>query len=558
MNKNNFLKHLIQEKIDVFNKKLNERKINNLNYKIYLNDSSIDILNEKLDNKNKNKILYKEYLFYKQNKKIYKKSLGDYEILKTKIDAKNQKLEKDILYYQYKNQLEKVKKLKEKVQINNAKLQSVKNDLDVMEANKKIFEENKKRHELELDELQNKFLENKKEKVQKLIKKVEINSIKLKKRLKKLEKKVEKYLDTKPIEEQIQKLKEKIQKLTKKVEINSIKIKEKIEIKSIKLEEKIQKLTKKIEINSIKLKEKIQKLEYKKADLGKNNKSNKTAKKIYKNEVLISNNQDLIKTISSKDTHLYISRLSMFFGGIKAVNDLSFEIKRGEIFGLIGPNGAGKTTVFNCITQFYNPTYGNSFLKRKDNTVYRLNDYKTHEIITLGISRTFQNVELILELTVLENLLIGAHSLFKSGLIGSSFNTPRLKKEEQSLRIKAISILKKLNILDYCNVYPVGLPYGILKKIELARSLMSSPELIILDEPAAGLNDAESTELSQVIKDIRDEYNVTIFLVEHDMSLVMGICDRICAINFGEKIAVGTPKQISSNLEVKKAYLGGD
>lgn len=509
MSENNFLKHLIMDKIDVFNKKLNERRINKLNYKIYLNNSSIDILNEKLDIKYKNKVAYKEYLFYKNNKNVYKKSLGDHEILKTKIDEQNKNLERDVLYYKHKNQLDKVQKLEEKIQKNNVKLESVKNDLDLMGINKNIFEQNKKKHEEELAEIQKKHLKNKQEKLEKLTEKVEIKDIKLKNKLEKLEKKTEKYLDIKPILDRIQKLEQKKSNLEN--------IKNNLENQNINLE-----------------------------------------KKIYKDKVLISNNQDLIKIINNQDTHLYISRLSMFFGGIKAVNDLSFEIKRGEIFGLIGPNGAGKTTVFNCITQFYKPTYGNSFLKRKDNTVYKLNDYKTHEIISLGISRTFQNVELILELTVLENLLIGAHSLFKSGLLGSSFNTPRLKKEEQSLRIKAVSILKKLNILEYCNIYPVGLPYGVLKKIELARSLMSSPELIILDEPAAGLNDTESAELAQVIKDIRDEYNVTIFLVEHDMSLVMGICDRICAINFGEKIAVGTPKEISSNLEVKKAYLGGD
>lgn len=256
--------------------------------------------------------------------------------------------------------------------------------------------------------------------------------------------------------------------------------------------------------------------------------------------------------------HLVIKDLLMQFGGLKAVNNLSFNVQRGEIFGLIGPNGAGKTTVFNCITQFYKPTSGYIYFKNNKNEVINLNTIKVHDVIKHGIVRTFQNVELILELTVLENLLVGAHTAYKSSIIEQIVNWPTLRREENVIKVKALKILKDLNILEYQNNYPKGLPYGILKRIELARTLMLNPELIILDEPAAGLNDTETKELAKTIRDIRDIYNVTIFLVEHDMGLVMDVCDRICAISFGKLLAIGTPKEIQENSLVKEAYLGGD
>lgn len=253
---------------------------------------------------------------------------------------------------------------------------------------------------------------------------------------------------------------------------------------------------------------------------------------------------------------LRLEDLTMRFGGLVAVDHLSFDVKKGEIFGLIGPNGAGKTTVFNCITKFYKPKEGRIIYQKNQIDTVLLNDYKVHQIIKQGIVRTFQNVELIWELSVIDNLLVAAHTLFKTGFFGQLIHTRKLHQEELVLRKKAENILSKMGLLAYKDSYPLGLPYGILKKIELARTLMVEPKLIILDEPAAGLNDAETLELAKIIKMIRDEENVTIFLVEHDMGLVMDICDTVCAISFGKKLAIGTPKEIQENKLVRDAYLG--
>lgn len=253
---------------------------------------------------------------------------------------------------------------------------------------------------------------------------------------------------------------------------------------------------------------------------------------------------------------LEVSNLSISFGGIKAVDDLSFKIKEGEIFGLIGPNGAGKTTVFNCITQFYKPNHGSIQFQSKQENKVELTTLQPHEVIGLGLVRTFQNVELIRELSILDNVLVGAHIDFKSSVLAQTFQTKKAKAEEKALREEAISVLRFLGIDDRKDWLVAGLPYGILKKVELARTLMCHPKLIILDEPAAGLNDTETLALAKVIKTIRDEKKCSILLVEHDMRLVMDICDQICAINFGKRLAVGNPKEIQKNKDVQAAYLG--
>ncbi len=259
-----------------------------------------------------------------------------------------------------------------------------------------------------------------------------------------------------------------------------------------------------------------------------------------------------------EDIILSLENLSMHFGGLKAVDDLSFSVKEGEIFGLIGPNGAGKTTVFNCITRFYKPTAGEIYFKNINNEVVLLNDKKVHNIIREGIVRTFQNVEIVWELNVLDNLLVAAHTVYRSGFFGHLLNSRLLRQEEKVMKNKALKILEDLGLSAYQFAYPLGLPYGILKKIELARTLMANPKLIILDEPAAGLNDAETDDLAKVIKKISQDYKATIFLVEHDMGLVMEICDTVCAISFGKKLAIGTPKEIQSSKVVQEAYLGGE
>lgn len=257
-----------------------------------------------------------------------------------------------------------------------------------------------------------------------------------------------------------------------------------------------------------------------------------------------------------QDVILSVKGLKMYFGGLKAVDDLDFDVKKGEIFGLIGPNGAGKTTVFNCITQFYKPTAGELLFENREGEVITLTDYKVHDIILNGIARTFQNVEVVKEVTVLENLLIAATRKYTSGLFTQMLHLPKLKREEKAMRAKADKVLKYMDLLAYRDRLCWGLPYGVLKRVEIARALMTNPQLIILDEPAAGLNESETTELANMINKIRKDYDCTILLVEHDMSLVMNVCDHICAISFGRKLAYGTPVEVQSNKQVQEAYLG--
>ena len=260
--------------------------------------------------------------------------------------------------------------------------------------------------------------------------------------------------------------------------------------------------------------------------------------------------------MSNENEILKIDHLSIQFGGLKAVDDLSFSIRKNEIYGLIGPNGAGKTTVFNCITQFYKPNHGTIEFRLKDGGSTNLVDHKVHEIIRLGLVRTFQNVELIRELSVLDNVMIGAHIDFKASMLEQALKLPRARKEEKALREEAEEILRRLDIYDRKDMLVWGQPYGILKKVELARTLMCRPSLIILDEPAAGLNDVETLQLAQLIRRIRDKFDCSILLVEHDMRLVMDVCDRICAISFGKFLAEGTAKEIQANPLVQEAYLG--
>lgn len=253
---------------------------------------------------------------------------------------------------------------------------------------------------------------------------------------------------------------------------------------------------------------------------------------------------------------LNVEGLSIAFGGLKAIDELSFHINKGEIYGLIGPNGAGKTTVFNCITQFYRPEKGRVMFQTSEGLYSDLVGKQTHKIIKLGLVRTFQNVELISDLSLLDNVLVGAHISYKTNFLAQAFKTRAARREEKEQVKKANEILKFLGLENKKYELVGGQPYGVLKKIELGRTLMSNPKLIILDEPAAGLNDTETMELAQLIRLIREQYECTILLVEHDMRLVMDICDRICAISFGKKLAEGTPLEIQTNQQVQEAYLG--
>jgi len=270
----------------------------------------------------------------------------------------------------------------------------------------------------------------------------------------------------------------------------------------------------------------------------------------------LNNNEINDNNTMGKDTILKINDLSIAFGGLKAVDSLSFDIKDKEIFGLIGPNGAGKTTVFNCITQFYKPDRGTVLFRNNKGEVEDLVGKKPHEIIKKGLVRTFQNVELIKELSLVDNVLVGSHIEFHSSIISQLLKLPKARKEEAQYREKAEEILNHMGLYHIKDYLVGGQPYGVLKKIELARTLMCEPKLIILDEPAAGLNDSETLALIDMVREIKDKFNCSILLVEHDMRFVTDLCDRICAISFGKLLAVGTPEEIQANEEVQAAYLG--
>ena len=252
---------------------------------------------------------------------------------------------------------------------------------------------------------------------------------------------------------------------------------------------------------------------------------------------------------------LEVVNLSKRFGGLKAVDRLSFKVKKGEIFGLIGPNGAGKTTVFNCLTRVYR-SEGEIYFKTKSGETVSMRDYAVHDVVSLGMVRTFQNVEVVREATVLDNLVMAAHSFFSCSIAAQVLRLPVFRIEEKIIRAKALKIIDFLGLNEYADAVAWGLPYGVLKKIEIARTLMCDPQLIILDEPAAGLNESETRELAETIKRIKTEYDCTILLVEHDMGLVMDICDTVCAISFGKLLCVGTPEVVQADKKVQTAYLG--
>ena len=244
--------------------------------------------------------------------------------------------------------------------------------------------------------------------------------------------------------------------------------------------------------------------------------------------------------------------LGVTFGGLKAVDDFNLMIGRTEIAGLIGPNGAGKTTVFNLLTKVYQPTHGTILLDGRDT-----HDMSTAQVNRAGIARTFQNIRLFDNLTVEENVTAAMDSQMKYGMVSGILRLPGFWKEEKIAHERALELLSLFHMEDVANVKAGSLPYGAQRRLEIVRALATNPSLLLLDEPAAGMNPSETAELMENIRKIRDTFQIAILLIEHDMNLVMNICEGICVLNFGKVIAKGSPTEIQNNPEVIKAYLGG-
>lgn len=252
---------------------------------------------------------------------------------------------------------------------------------------------------------------------------------------------------------------------------------------------------------------------------------------------------------------LEVKGLTMDFGGLRAVDHVDMEIQNGEIVALIGPNGAGKTTFFNCITGIYTPTDGDIVVHTKFGEK-RVNGKKPNQVTELGLARTFQNIRLFPNMTVLENVMIGRHCRTKAKVIGALLRDPRTRKEERDAAAVSYGILGKIGLTSLANEMASNLPYGAQRRLEIARALATEPVLLLLDEPAAGMNPQETEELTGLIREIRDKDKISILLIEHDMKLVMNLSDRIYVMDHGQRIATGNPVEIKNNPEVIKAYLG--
>lgn len=254
---------------------------------------------------------------------------------------------------------------------------------------------------------------------------------------------------------------------------------------------------------------------------------------------------------------LKVSGLTKNFGGLCAVSNVNMEVNEKELIGLIGPNGAGKTTLFNLLTGVYEPSEGKIELQI-DGKAKEIGGMKPYAVTRMGLARTFQNIRLFKDLTALDNVKIAMHKNIKYGTFQAILRTPNFYKEEKIVEEKALELLKVVNLYDKRNTLSKNLPYGEQRRLEIARALATQPKILFLDEPAAGMNPQETADLTKLIHQIKDDFNLTVVLIEHDMSLVMAICERIYVLDYGKMIANGVPEVIKNDKRVIKAYLGED